>query len=454
MAVDKPLLGRGAGNYFTSNQPLGAETAAREVVFGEGGTARKVPLHVVVGAHHPVLSHNDYLDNAAEGGAVGLAFYCVLVLAPLIGAFGARRAAGRERPLLDAFTAVYAAWLATNAVTQNMYFADFAPHFWILAGMLAASGLRVSQEDARERPWPLTARWVAVGAAVLLACDGVWFLGIRPYVALRRYQEGCLAYSVDKDFPRARDLLRWAADNAGNEQAHIWALDMLGYTYLARGDEYLQSAHSVFREINGKVEGYDHFGEGLSHERSGLYGKAVAAYEVHRRMRPADGRTQQRLEFCRMMAALAEGRGDEAAAAAREYFARYPDEVSERRIYFKALLETGPAPMAELGRMAGEFEDPPTDPLDKFLIGRFRLLGGDAESAIALMEEAHRLGYRGPGINRWRTVAYIRLERYEDAWKVLQTGRRANPTCKNLIVLEKDLRKRLGKTDDASERDD
>ncbi len=451
MVADKPLIGRGAGSYFTSNQPLGMQSAEREVVFREGGPARRVPLHVVVGAHHPVSPHNEYLDNAAEMGVVGLILYCVLVSVPLIVTLGARRDAGRERLLLDAFIAVYAAWLVTNSATQNMYFADFAPHFWILAGMLAASGLRASQDSPYGHARSLTARRVAIGAAVLVACLGVWFLGIRPYLALRRYQQGCRAYSTEKDFPRARDLFRWAADNAGDERAHVWALDMLGYTYLAMGEkEDLQSAHAVFKDVNGKVEGYDHFGEGLSQERGGLYSQAVDAYEVHERMRPADKRTRQRLEFCRMMAALGEGKVDKAAAAGREYFVHYADDMSGRRVYFRALLETEPAPMAELARMAAELPDPPVNPLDKFLIGRFRLLCGDAESAITLLEEAHSRGYRGPGMNRWRTVALMALGRYEDAWEVLQTGRRGNPTCKYLIQLEKDLRELLGRTDDAS----
>ncbi len=443
MTFERPLVGWGAGNYFASNQPFGQETAQHDVALRTGGEARSVPLSEVIGDHLTAASHNEYLDNAAEGGIAGLLLYCLLVGSPLIVALSTlRRTAGSDKTVLSALVAAYSGFLVTNAFTQNMYFADFAPHFWILAGLLGFSALDVPKSEEGRSLRDLPARVVAIVLAAGAAGLGLWFLAIRPYLGLRDYEKGCAAYD-DRDFTRAIGLFRRAADRAASEQPRIWALDLLGHTYVSAGEQYLQSAHIVFRCVNGMVEGYDHFGAAFGLERSGLYEQAVAEYEIHQRMRPADRRTQKRLEFCRVMTAL-ESDVAAAAPAAHEYFAQYPDAVTERRVYFDALLAIEPPPLEELAFVAAGFENPPTNPLDKFLLGRHLLVKGEALSAVALMEDAYRSGYRGPGINRWRTEAYIALGRYAEAWKVLKEGRRVNPTCKNLKALDVRLTELLG----------
>lgn len=293
MALQRPLGGWGAGNFFTDNQALAPETSFERIAFNNGAGVQDVPLYEVLGNHHPSSPHNEYLQHAAEGGAAGLGIYLALVAAPLWLAVRARKRPGADRAVLDFAIAAYLAFLFTNAVTKNMHYAGFAAHFWALAGFLAAHAAGAAPE--REAPFGglrLLSRLVLGIAAVALAAFGVWRVSVLGHSGAVDYQRGnrllskTLPGRPDKSFQRAHGRATTALMRAKS-------LHGIGRTHLWGPAADPQSAYHAFKRLNAMVEGYAEYELGRALERLGRYDEALAAYEKHALLRPADPRAHR-----------------------------------------------------------------------------------------------------------------------------------------------------------------
>lgn len=447
MALERPVLGWGAGNFYTDNQPFGVERAHSEVVIDEGSGPRRVPLYVVLGNHHPSAAHNAYLDEAAEGGAVGLALFVLLLAAPLVRGFSAKRAGFQEAVLLDAALAAYVAFLAVVGVTMNLRFADFAPHFWILAGLLISSGRQETPVRTGGSGPAGRAFWAVL--AVAAAGWGVYEFVFRDFQSSMEYRAGLTALRAGRPDEAVRELAA-AGEHTWDPLLGVWSLDLKAKAYLSSGEEDLQSAHHVLEKLGGMVEGYNHYLLGLTFERSGDYLRALEAYRAHALYRPAEPEVGRRIMFVEAMLALDFG-GERAWEAGLEYFRRHPGETARRQVYFQRLLEEGETALPALRELAKDFEIE-TSPTERYLLGRLRFLEGEYREAAGLMEGAFAEGCRARGINRYRALAYIELGQIEKAREVLVVGRRLNPTCKNLLELEARL-KRYGGGDEAEGAD-
>jgi hypothetical protein len=53
------------------------------------------------------------------------------------------------------------------------------------------------------------------------------------------------------------------------------------------------------------------------------------------------------------------------------------------------------------------------------------------------------MGYRGRGANHYRVLAHLAAGDVKAAYQAVEEGRDVNPTCKNLITLEKQIEARL-----------
>ena len=288
MALEKPVAGWGAGGFFTHNVPLGAETGSRGVLLAIGNDTHKMPLHKVIGRNHPSSPHNEYLRNAAEGGTIGLALYAVLIAAPLWTALGARRRGFGRPELLDGAVAAYAAFLATNFVTKNMCFADFAPHFWILAGFLVSTGFSDGKRAPAAVKCPSAVRWVAA------AGWGIYTFSIQDYRSSIHYNKGVLLYRKG-EFASAAAEYRSAAALTWDAKLAAGAEFMQGTSYLSSGGKMLPSACTILGDLCREVDGYADFQLGLALERSGLPRRAAEAYRRHLSARPWDEKAAKRL---------------------------------------------------------------------------------------------------------------------------------------------------------------
>ena len=439
MARERPVLGWGAGNFYTDNQPFGVGAALNEVTFDDGSGTRQVPLYVVLGNHHTSGAHNAYLDEAAEGGAVGLALFALLLAAPLVRGFSAKRAGFAEPVLLDAALAAYVAFLAIIGVTMNLRFADFAPHFWVLAGLLISSGW---QGTTARAPWRGSAgRVLGVALAVAAAVWGIYEFAFRDFQSSMEYKTGLTVLQAGHRDEAVRELAA-AGKHTWDPLLRVWSLDLRAKAYLSSGDDYLQSAYQVLKKLGGMVEGYNHYLLGVTFERSGDYRQALEAYRAHALYRPAEPNIGSRIMFAEAMLALDVG-GENAWQAGLAYFRRHPGDRYHRHICFRRLLEEGEAALGALRELAGGFEIE-TSPTERYLSGRLRFLEGKHREAVELMEGAFAEGCRASGINHYRTLAYIELGETGKAREVIALGRKLNPTCKNLIELEKRLNPAAG----------
>jgi tetratricopeptide (TPR) repeat protein len=207
---DHPLVGAGPGTYeqyWNSHRPI---------------------PHIVRDAH------NLYLETLAELGVVGFAFLLVVLGAPLIAAFGARR-----EPLAIGALGAYVAYLAHAGVDWD----------WELTGLtlpalacgVALLALRPT-ESAPRLPSPAL-RYAGAAAAVALA--GVALVGLVGSSANAASQEA--AQASPPDYDRAEDQAR---------KAHTWApwssepWQSLGEAQLAQGDA--AAARESFRKAISK----------------------------------------------------------------------------------------------------------------------------------------------------------------------------------------------------------
>jgi len=431
MARRRPLAGYGAGNFYTVNQPIGAATAFKKVTFDNGAGGRSVPLYQVLGNHHPSAAHNAYLDQAAEGGVIGLALFLAVLAVPLARGFSARRDGFDETAVLDAALGAYAAFLVIIGVTMNLSFADFAPHFWILAGLIVASG----PPAPRVRTAGAAGRLAAAGVIAAVAVWGLYEFAFRDFRSSMEYEAG-LEARRRSDEAAAAPLFKAAAADTWDPLLRVWSLDMLARSYMARGDGYLQSAHRIARELGAMVDGYNGLLLGAVLEKSGDYDGALEAYRRHAIVRPAEPGIRRRILFAEAMAVLEAG-GADAYGAGLEYFRRFPGDAAGRRVYFQRLLEDGEKALDALSILAEGLD--PGDPSDRYLLGRLEFVRGEYREAARLMESAFEAGCRARGINRYLVLAYMELGRPEKAREVLARGLEINPTCKSLQALRERL---------------
>ncbi len=446
MGRQRSLLGWGAGNYYTSNQPLGADTNFKEVIFDDSSGPRPVPLYEVLGNHHPSASHNAYLDEAAEGGLVGLGIFLLLLAVPLVRGMAGRRAGFAERGLLDAALATYVGFLFVIGVTMNLRFADFAPQFWLLCGLLVSSGSAAEEKHRlRMKPPGALGRLVTVGIAVAGVCWGIYEFAYRDWRASRDFH-AATSLHLQRDPDRAEELLRAAEEHTWDPRLRTGALEMTGWSYLLRPEPRLQSAHVVAEELGALVAGYNALLLGETLERAGDYAGALEAYRRHARVRPAEPGIRARVRFVEAMIAL---EAAEAGAYERgiEHFRLHPGQKSRLRAYYLRLLEDGRDALGPLAVLAGGLDEDHPD--ERYLIGRLRFLEGDYQQAARLMQEAFDAGCRLTGINRFRVLAYLELGELENAQEALRQGRILSPQCENLVKLERLITARKTGDEDA-----
>lgn len=294
MALERPVAGWGAGGFFTHNVPLGAETGSNPVLLTVGRDIVRMPLHKILGKYHPSSPHNEYLRNAAEGGIVGLLLYVALLGVPLATALYARRRALGRPELLDGAVAAYAGFLATNFVTKNMCFADFAPHFWILAGFLVSTGFPDGKRAPAAVKCPSAVRWGIAVLAVAAAGWGIYTFSIRDYISSMDYKKAVLLYRKG-EFRSAATEYRSAAALTWDAKLAAGAQFMQGECYLSYGGKMLPAACAIFEDLCGKVDAYADFQLGLALERAGSPERAAVAYRRHLSARPWDRQAFKRL---------------------------------------------------------------------------------------------------------------------------------------------------------------
>ena len=107
----RPVLGWGAGNFFTDGQVFAGEEALRVVRYYEGGALKEEPAYKVLTGGEPFV-HNEYLEQAVEGGIAGLGVYVALAAAAVLAAFGGRSRGFEEKVLLEGALAAFAAYHA------------------------------------------------------------------------------------------------------------------------------------------------------------------------------------------------------------------------------------------------------------------------------------------------------------------------------------------------------
>jgi O-antigen ligase len=239
MTGEKPILGWGAGNYFTDSAPVSAQVAKTMVTYYEGGGTHTEPAPKVL-AQADSNAHNEYLHQTAEGGIVGLCIYLSILAVAAKAAFDARKRGFPEEILLDGVISVFAAFLVTNLMNPEVHFADFARHFWMVVALLvAARGI----QGGRKAHAPDVVKGMAA-VVVLVACI-------------------CGAYEfVYQDYRGARDW--WAAFRLRGEERPAEAAEW-----------YMQSAGRTWDKVL-RIRGL--FGAGESYSASGQYDKAIAAF--------------------------------------------------------------------------------------------------------------------------------------------------------------------------------
>lgn len=129
LVQQKPLQGWGTGSYHT----VWCQQVTQEGWCGFGGW-------------HP---HNQYLFFWMENGVLGLALFLLLVSAP---ACASARAAGRDRPLLWAFTLIF----AVDSLINSPLFSGRESHFFVLLLLWLCAQAHFGGRDAQPAPAALS----------------------------------------------------------------------------------------------------------------------------------------------------------------------------------------------------------------------------------------------------------------------------------------------------------
>lgn len=330
MAEERPVLGWGAGNYFTNNQPFAADAVLRVMRYWEGGRLNEEPVHDIL-APGDINAHNEYLEQAAEGGAAGLAIYMALLASAVASAVWARRRGFPEPVLLDAALGIYAAYLIANVFNPDTHFADFGPQFWILTGMLVASAAAVSQGEGERRLAIRPARIALAAALTAVAGYGIWVYAVEDWRSSKEYKIAEDSYMLGAEarskgdystaFAYDRRIVAPAlasARRAIDPRFRESALWYAGHAYLSLGDT--GSAYRVLKELADQVDAFldTDYQAGVLLEKGGHYGEALKYYRRYRLGHPEDSRTDGRIAACGSLSDLEAGRRAEGAAQKRD----------------------------------------------------------------------------------------------------------------------------------------
>jgi tetratricopeptide (TPR) repeat protein len=306
MFFDRPVFGWGAGNYFTDNQPFAGERALDTVRFYEGGNSNEIPRYKVPAAAD-AYTHNEYLQELAEGGVAGLAVYLAFLAVPITAALSAVRRGFAEHVLLKAAIAAYSACLVANFFNCEVRF-EFGPHFYILAGFLVAS--YVSTFPAPPRASVSGIGVVAAGLFSVAALVAVNFLPVREYRSSRDYQKAQVLIE-NKDYSAAVDLHLSAARNTWRPLTRARCLYAAAALLSSTGKDDL--AYGTLETTSNEVAAFldTDLRMGKLLENAGLYEKALFYYRRSMAGHPEYEETRQRLALAQSLATLSAGRVQE-----------------------------------------------------------------------------------------------------------------------------------------------
>jgi hypothetical protein len=151
-------------------------------------------------ARNVVQPHSVPLQHLADGGAVGLGLFVLLVLGgTAVSVCALRRLSGPERAAAAALVAAPAAYLVHALVDYNWDFLAVTAPTMLALGVLAGVG----RAESRARPWPLLAVGVAALAAVVLVSFAF------PRLAERAERSSTRELAAG-NIERARDQALWA----------------------------------------------------------------------------------------------------------------------------------------------------------------------------------------------------------------------------------------------------
>lgn len=436
MFGERPLAGWGAGNYWTDNQPFAGDEAQQIVHFWEGGAPKDEAVYRVL-APADANVHNEYLEEAAEGGILGLAAYLGLLGAAGASAFVARKRRFGEPELVDAGIAAFAAYLVAIAFNPELHFADFEPHFWILAGMLVAAKAATGgaeRAQAVKRPLP----WVVLAAAAVLAGYGFYAFVIEDYRSSIEYWKGERLYE-NGDYKGAPGPLLAAAEDTWDPLLRARALSYAGLALDKAGEA--TSAFAVYETLSGEIAALldTDFRMGAMLERAGLYEKALFYYKRHWDGHREDKATQGRIALVEALLKLQQGRAGEGLLRGRDYLVDYPGDRAGRRAFVREALGPEIKYYTEMGIEADELAAPGAEAEDYALAGIIRFLQGDVAGAAPLLEKGKAGGYTGRDLFYFLARAYMKLGRMDEARKVAAQGRVIHPQCRGLASVAGEL---------------
>jgi len=436
MVAERPVLGWGAGNFFTDNQPFAAERAMEVLRYHEGGATKDEPTYKIL-TPAEVHVHNEYLQQFVEGGVVGLALYLALFAAAGASAFHARRRGFAESALLDAGLAALAGYLVSNAFNPEVYFADFGPYFWILTGAVAGAGLQV-EEQTPVRASLLRMRGPIIAAAVILAGYGVYTFAVKDYQSSLAYKRGDTLYR-QRDFLAAAPEYVAAAERTWDAKLREQSNYTAGICYLATGQE--ESAYTLLEKTSGEITALldTDYWVGDLLERAGAYEKALEHYRLDLAGHPEHAKTPARIKLVEALLALKEGHVEEGLLRGRDYVEQFGDDRAGRRAFVRALVDPEIRRLAELDIEKSALADSKADAEDLFLAGTIEYLNGKVAPAVDLLEKSRAGGYAQRDLFYLLGRAYDEAGRREDALKTVAEGRRLFPTCRGLRDLERTL---------------
>jgi len=443
MAEVRPALGWGAGNFFTDNQPFAGEAAMRVVRYYEGGAEKNEPIYKVP-APADMSVHNEYLEELAEGGAAGLILYLVLLAAALYSAIRARRLGFAEPLLLDAAISIFAVYLVTNSMNPEVHFADFAPHFWILTGLLVAAYLRAGGQAARgasarsRSPLESPLKLAVVAACACAAAFGCYTFAFADFRSSLDYSVGDRLYSAREFGPAARAYLSTANDT-WDPLLRVRALYLAGWSCKYAGDA--SGSDGAFRLLSGEVAALldTDYIVGQRCEAAGDYKGALFYYTRHGMGHANDARVPARIALLRALLAVEGGSAGEGTSEAKAYFAAHPDDKAGRREYVRALLRLGSAGLGEVEANLKALAPGGSSAEDIFLAGRAAIVRNDLPAAVDLFKKAIASGYRSEDVYYYLAGSLKDLGKLSEALAVADEGRAALPSSRNLAELRASL---------------